>query len=35
VQTDKVKTSYKDGILEIRMPKTEEEKKKERKIRIS
>ncbi|OPY77934.1 MAG: Spore protein SP21 [Syntrophorhabdus sp. PtaU1.Bin153] len=34
VQTDKVKTKFKDGVLEIRMPKTEEAKKKEKKIKI-
>jgi HSP20 family protein len=34
VQTDKVKADFKDGILEIRLPKTEEAKKKEVKIKI-
>lgn len=34
VQTDKVKTKFKNGILEIRLPKTEESKKKEKKIKI-
>ncbi|OPY67414.1 MAG: Spore protein SP21 [Syntrophorhabdus sp. PtaU1.Bin002] len=34
VQTDKVKTKFKDGVLELRMPKTEEAKKKEKKIKI-
>jgi HSP20 family protein len=34
VQTDKVKTKFRDGILEIRLPKTEESKKKERKVKI-
>jgi len=34
VQTDKVKTKMKDGILEIRVPKTEEAKKKEVKVKI-
>jgi HSP20 family protein len=34
VQTEKVKTKFKDGILEIRLPKTEESKKKERKVKI-
>jgi len=34
VQTDKAKTKFKDGILEIRLPKTEESKKKEKKIKI-
>lgn len=34
VQTDKVKSTMKDGILEIRIPKTEEAKKKEVKVKI-
>ena len=34
VQTDKVKTRMKDGVLEIRVPKTEEAKKKEVKVKI-
>lgn len=34
VQTDKVKTQFKDGILEIRIPKTEESIKKEKKVKI-
>jgi HSP20 family protein len=34
VQTDKVKALFKDGILEIRIPKTEEAKKKEQKVLI-
>lgn len=34
VQTDKVKANFKDGVLEIRAPKTEEAKKKEKKIQI-
>lgn len=34
VHTDKAKASFKDGILVIRVPKTEEAKKKERKISI-
>lgn len=34
VQTDKVKAQFKDGILEIRIPKTEEAKKKEKKVLI-
>jgi HSP20 family protein len=29
VQTEKAKASFKDGILEIRLPKTEEAKRKE------
>ncbi len=34
VQTDKVKTKMKNGVLEIRIPKTEEAKKKEVKVKI-
>ena len=34
VQTDKVKAAFKNGVLEIRLPKTEEAKKKETKVRI-
>jgi len=34
IQTDRVKTKFKDGILEIRLPKTEESKKKERKVKV-
>jgi HSP20 family protein len=34
VQPDKVKASFKNGILEIRMPKTEEAKTKEIKIKV-
>jgi HSP20 family protein len=34
VQADKVKASFKNGILEIRMPKTEEAKTKEIKIKV-
>ncbi|MBI4684133.1 MAG: Hsp20/alpha crystallin family protein [Nitrospirae bacterium] len=34
VQSDKVKATFKDGILEIRLPKTEEAKQKEKKIQI-
>jgi HSP20 family protein len=34
VQADKTKATFKEGILEIRVPKTEEAKKKERKIPI-
>jgi HSP20 family protein len=33
VQTDKVKTRMKDGVLEVRIPKTEEAKKKEAKVK--
>jgi HSP20 family protein len=35
VQTDKVKTQFQNGILEIRMPKTEEAIKKETKVKIA
>ena len=34
VQTDKAKAKFKDGILEIRAPMTEEAKKKEKKVPI-
>lgn len=34
VLADKAKATFKDGVLEIRVPKTEEAKKKERKIPI-
>lgn len=34
VQTDKVKATFKNGVLEIRMPKTEEAKKKEIKVKV-
>jgi HSP20 family protein len=34
VQTDKAKASFKEGVLEIRIPKTEEAKKKEKKVTI-
>jgi HSP20 family protein len=34
VQPEKVKAEFKNGVLEVRMPKTEEAKKKERKIKI-
>lgn len=34
VQTDKAKAQFKDGILEVRIPKSEEAKKKERKLMI-
>ena len=34
VQTDKVKAAFKNGILEIRLPKTEEAKRKEIKVKV-
>jgi len=34
VQTDKAKASFKNGVLEVRIPKTEEAKKKVQKIKI-
>lgn len=34
VQADKAKASFKDGVLEVRIPKTEEAKKKVQKIKI-
>lgn len=34
IQTDKIKAAFKNGVLEIRMPKTEEAKKKEIKVKV-
>ncbi|MDA2931367.1 Hsp20/alpha crystallin family protein [Acidobacteria bacterium AH-259-O06] len=34
VKTDKVRAKFKDGILEIKMPKTEEAKKKAKKVKV-
>lgn len=34
VQTDKAKAGFKEGVLEIRIPKTEEAKKREKKVSI-
>jgi HSP20 family protein len=34
VQTDKAKATFKDGVLEVKIPKTEEAKKKEKKVDI-
>ncbi len=34
IQRDKVKSTYKDGILEVRMPKTEAAKSKEIKVKV-
>lgn len=34
VRADKIKASFKNGILEVRMPKTEEAKAKEMKVKI-
>jgi HSP20 family protein len=34
IQTDKASAKFKDGVLEIRIPKTEEAKKKEKKVMI-
>jgi HSP20 family protein len=34
IQADKVKAKFDNGVLEVRMPKTEEAKKKEKKILI-
>lgn len=34
VQADKVKSTFKDGILEVRMPKSEQAKSKEVKVKI-
>lgn len=35
VQTDKVKANFRDGVLEIRMPKTPEAKAKEKKVAVT
>jgi HSP20 family protein len=34
VQSDKAKASFKDGVLEVTIPKSEEAKKKEKKLKI-
>jgi len=34
IQTDKAKATFKDGVLEVKVPKTEEAKKKEKKVPI-
>jgi HSP20 family protein len=34
VQTEKSKASFKNGVLEIRLPKTEEAKKKEIAVKV-
>ncbi|VAX26801.1 Small heat shock protein HSP16.5 [hydrothermal vent metagenome] len=34
VQSDKAKAKFKDGVLEIRVPKTEEAKKREKKVKV-
>jgi HSP20 family protein len=34
VQADKIKASFKNGVLEVRLPKTEEAKSKEIKIKV-
>jgi HSP20 family protein len=34
VQAEKAQASFKDGVLEIRLPKTEEAKKKEKKVKV-
>jgi HSP20 family protein len=34
VQTDKARASFKNGVLEIRLPKTEEAKKKEITVKV-
>jgi HSP20 family protein len=34
VQTDRAKATFNDGILEINIPKTEEAKRKEKKLSI-
>ncbi|MGV8059815.1 MAG: Hsp20/alpha crystallin family protein [Smithellaceae bacterium] len=35
VQADKVTSTYKDGILEVKMPKTEQAKSKEVKVKVA
>jgi HSP20 family molecular chaperone IbpA len=35
VQTDKVNASFKNGVLEIRLPKTEEAKKSVVKVKVA
>jgi HSP20 family protein len=35
VQADKVTSSYKDGILEVKMPKSEQAKSSEVKVKIT
>jgi len=34
VQTEKAKANFKDGVLEVRLPKTEEAKRKEVKVKV-
>jgi len=34
VQSDKAKAKFKEGVLEIRVPKTEEAKKREKKVKV-
>jgi HSP20 family protein len=34
VQADKIKASFKNGILEVRLPKTEEAKTREIKVKV-
>ncbi len=34
VQSDKIKASYKDGVLKVTLPKSEEAKRKEVKIKV-
>jgi HSP20 family protein len=34
VQTEKAKANFKNGVLEIRLPKTEEAKKKEITVKV-
>jgi HSP20 family protein len=35
VQTEKVEAKFKDGILEVKIPKTEEAKSKEKKVKVA
>jgi len=34
IQTEKARASFKDGVLEVRLPKTEEAKRKEQRIKV-
>jgi HSP20 family protein len=34
VQADKVKAAFKNGVLEVRLPKTEEAKKRETRVKV-
>jgi HSP20 family protein len=34
IQVEKAKATFKNGVLEVRLPKSEEAKKKETKVRV-